>query len=120
SEARISADGAMVGLLYNSILLEPLNMYSNNVDIAIFQIKEEVIDSPPAFLPKGYDRIAVKGKPGFARPQSKQPSEPAQLQWWSNGRRCSIFANLPTADRLKPLRSCSLSFQTNVIITVSP
>ncbi|MDG6999607.1 MAG: polysulfide reductase NrfD [Nitrososphaerota archaeon] len=101
SEARISADGAMVGLLYNGMFLEPLNLYADGVDIAIFQIKEDVIDSPPAFLPKGYDRIDVKGNPGFALPQSKQPAEPAQLQWWSNGKRCSIFANLPTADLLK-------------------
>ena len=101
NEARIAADGAMVGLLYNSRLLEPLNLYADPIDIAIFQIKEDVISSPPAFLPKGFDRIAVNGNPGFARPQSKQPSEPGQLQWWSNGRRCSIFANLSIAELLK-------------------
>ncbi|MDG6905039.1 MAG: polysulfide reductase NrfD [Nitrososphaerota archaeon] len=101
NQARVSADGAMVGLLYDSAWLEHLNMYADRVDIAVFQIRDQVIDSPPALLPKGYDRVTVKGNPGFARPQSKQPSEPAQIQWWSDGRRCSIFANLPTADLLK-------------------
>ena len=65
NEARISADGAMVGLLYNSRLLEPLNLYADPIDIAIFQIKEDVISSPPAFLPKGYDRIDCQWEPGF-------------------------------------------------------
>ncbi len=103
-EARISADGAMVGLLYTSESMEPLNIYTDSVDIAILQIKEDVIDSPPAFLPKGYDRITVEGHAGFTRASSKQagqPAEPGQLQWWSNGRRCSIFANLALPKLMK-------------------
>ena len=83
----------MVSLLYSNTSMEPLGLYDDGSVMAIFQIKEDVINGPPSYLPASFDRVSVNGNPGFGRGPSGVGG-PGQLQWWSYGRRISIFANL--------------------------
>ncbi len=93
TQARIAPDGNMISLLYSSSSMEPLGLYNDGSVMAIFQIKEDVINGPPSYLPASFERVSVNGNPGFARGPSGAGG-PGQLQWWSDGRRIVIFANL--------------------------
>jgi hypothetical protein len=93
SQARVAPDGNMLSLLYRNASMKPLGLYNDGSAMAIFQIKEGIIRGPPSFLPPSFERVSVKGNPGFARGPSSA-GEPGQLQWWSGGRRISVFANL--------------------------
>jgi hypothetical protein len=93
TEARIAPDGNMVSLLYSNTSMEPLDLYDDGSVMAIYQIKEDFINGPPSYLPASFDRVPVNGNPGFGRGPSSDGG-PGQLQWWSYGRRISIFANL--------------------------
>ncbi len=93
AEARIAPDGNMVSLLYSNASMEPLELYGDGSVMAIYQIKEDVINGPPSYLPASFDRVSVNGNPGFGRGPSGDWGS-GQLQWWSSGKRISIFANL--------------------------
>lgn len=97
TQSRIASDGNMVTLLYGNSALEPLGLYDDGSAIAIFQIKEQVVKGPPSFLPPAFQRVSVNGNAAFAR-GSSTGGEPGQLQWWSGGKRISIFANLGVSD----------------------
>lgn len=97
-EVRVAEPGERIALLYENQELEPLSIYDERIAIAIFQTPDRVISSAPAYLPKGFIRIDIVGGEGFAREPGETDSgvtEPGQIQWWSNGVRYSIFANLP-------------------------
>lgn len=93
TQARIVPDGNMVSFLYSDDSMEPLALYDDGSVMAIFQIREDVIKGPPSYLPANFERVSVNGNPGFARGPSSS-GEPGELQWWSDGRRIAIFANL--------------------------
>jgi len=99
SQARIAPDGNMLTLLYRNSAMQPLSLYDDGSVIAVFQIKEGVVKAPPSFLPRTFQRVSVSGNAGFARGPSSS-GEPGQLQWWSDGKRISIFANLAVPDLL--------------------
>lgn len=101
NEARITANGGMVALLCAGGSLKPLQFYEKDVGIVIFQIKEDVINSPPSFLPSGFERTTVQGSPGFYQEPLANRGQPGQLQWWSGGRRISMFANLSGSELTK-------------------
>ena len=112
ADSRISSDGGIVSLLYVNSSMETLGLYTRPVDIAVFQSKDELIKSPPIFLPKGFQRITVNEKQGFVRAPLKppgHPSEPGQIQWWADGKRCSIFANLPISELTGIARSMQVA-----------
>ena len=96
-EARIAADGGMIALLYRNDSLRPLNIYDERVDLAIFQVKDGMVTSPPSFLPQGFQRVTIQGSPGFSQ-DSQKNGGPGQLQWWSGGKRISMLANLPGSE----------------------
>jgi len=93
TQARIAPDGNMLTLLYSNSSMKPLGLYNDGSVMAIFQIKEGVINGPPSFLPASFQRVSVNGNPGFGRGPSSGGA-PGQLQWWSAGRRISVLANL--------------------------
>jgi len=93
-EARITSDGGMVTLLYSGSSLEPLSIYENGVSMAVFQLKDDVMKGPPSYLPDTVQRLTVNGNPGYALAASPATGQSGQIQWWSNGRRMSILANL--------------------------
>jgi len=97
TQARIAPDGNMLSLLYSNSAIEPLGLYNDGSAMAIFQIKEDVINGPPSFLPASFERVSVNGNAGFGRGPSSD-GRPGELQWWSDGRRISIFANLAVPD----------------------
>lgn len=112
SQAILTSDGEMVGLFYANETMESISTYMEPVEIAIFQRKEDVINSPPAYLPKGFERLTVNGSSGFARAPLKAnggTSEPGQLQWWSGGKSCSILANMAVSDLVKIANSMEAS-----------
>ena len=100
-ESRLTSDGDMATLLYRNDSLTPVQFYDEPVGVAIYQRKEDVINSPPSFLPQGFDRFAVNGNQAFTRQPSEGGQEPGQLQWWSEGRRISVFANLDVSELAK-------------------
>ena len=93
TQARIAPDGNMLSLLYSNSSMEPLGLYDDGSVMVIFQIKENIIHGPPSYLPASFERVSVNGNPGFGRAPSSVGG-PGQLQWWSDGRRISILANL--------------------------
>ncbi len=93
TQARVAPDGNMLTLLYSNSSMEPLGLYNDGSVMAIFQIREDVIKGPPSFLPASFERVSVNGNPGFGRGPSNDGG-PGQVQWWSDGRRISVIANL--------------------------
>lgn len=104
ADGRITSDGNMLSLLYTNGSMKPLGLYDGGAVMAIFQVKEDVIHGPPAFLPASFERVSVNGYPGFGRGPSND-GQPGQLQWWSGGRRVSILANLSVPELLGIARS---------------
>jgi len=110
SHAIVAPDGGMVGLLYSGGGLEALALYAGEVKIAVFQRTEDVIKSPPQYLPKDFDRLTVGGTPAFGRgPTGGQSGTPGQIQWWSGGRSCSIIANTSLSELAKIAESMEAS-----------
>lgn len=102
---RVTENGERVSLLYENSRMTPISIYDERVDIAIFMTPDSLIDSPPTYLPEGFSSVYVDGKKGFGKEPTKGgtsgEAEPGQIQWWSNGTRYSIFANLSLAELRK-------------------
>ena len=99
NDVRVGNDGALVALLYDSPVLPTIPMYAPTVGLAILEMADPKIDSPPTHLPNEFKRVNVKLNSGFAKESSDAEfdnrDEPAQLQWWQGGVHFVMLANLP-------------------------
>jgi len=105
-EARVASDGNMVSLVYSSNSMDRLAYYKDGeIAMTVFQVKETVIKGPGPVLPKGFQRLSVKGNAGYAQEPDASKGQPGQVQWWSSGRRISILANQKVSELLKVANS---------------
>ncbi|MBI2185219.1 MAG: polysulfide reductase NrfD [Thaumarchaeota archaeon] len=104
-DIRVTENGERVSLLYGNPQMSQLSIYSEEVAVAIFEVPDPNIEGPPKYLPKGFFKVHIKDKEGFAREPIRRTvrdeREPGQMHWWSKGIRYSIFANLPEAELVK-------------------
>jgi Ni/Fe-hydrogenase subunit HybB-like protein len=105
SEVRLAGGNGLVTLLYEDRTMKPLSTYEEPIAIAIFEALDPIIDSPPSYLPDEFVRVKVRGREGSARNADNERMQPGQIEWWSNGVRCSIFANLQVTEMLKMAES---------------
>ena len=98
-DVRVGNKGELVTLLYVNPTLPNISMYTAPVSVAILQMADSKFNTPPTYLPNGFQRVKVNSNSGFAREAGSTEfdnrDEPGQLQWWRSGVHFVILANLP-------------------------
>ncbi len=101
-------DNRILSLIYENPLTKPLSLYSEDVALVIIQGQDSLSVASPAYLPSEFTRVNVAGNSGFARKASQVSggvTEPGQLQWWRNGVRYAIFADISIDEMMKTAES---------------
>ena len=98
-DVRVGNNGELVTLLYANPTVPTMSMYATSVGFAILEMADPKLDTPPNYLPNGFERVKVNLNSGFARESSSEEFdnriEPSQLQWWRGGVHFVMLANLP-------------------------
>lgn len=107
-DVRVSGDNHIVSLIYENPLTKPLSLYNEDVALVIIQAQDSIDATSPTYLPSEFTRVNVAGNIGFAKDRSQVSggvTEPGQLQWWRNGVRYAIFADISIDEMTKTAES---------------
>jgi len=99
NDVRVGNDGKLVTLLYSNPRLPIISIYSGDVSLALLEMADPRLMSPPTYLPAGFQRVQINLNSGFAREASHEEfdnrNEPSQLQWWQGKVHFVILGSLP-------------------------